>query len=88
MKPYAMALISLTTDNYREYIQLKGVNSKIIEIFIYSSSCEIDGLFEVSSDFDLGKYKTFFKTENEEEILDLTAIQHIQNFKISNAYYI
>lgn len=35
--------------------------------------------------FDLGKYKTFFKTENEEEILDLTAIQHIQNFKILNS---
>ena len=35
--------------------------------------------------FDLEKYKAFFKTENDEEILDLTTIQHIQNCKILNS---
>ena len=62
-------------DNYRGYIQLKGVNSKIIEIFIYSSSCEIDGLFEVSSDFDLGKYKVNnVYSNNENKIIKKNSI--------------
>ena len=55
-------------DNYIGYIQLTSMNSQIIEIFIYSSSCEIDGLFEVCSDFDLEKYKVnkvYKNNENE-----------------------
>ena len=55
-------------DSYIGYIQLTSMNSQIIEIFIYSSSCEIDGLFEVCSDFDLEKYKVnkvYKNNENE-----------------------
>ena len=32
--------------------------------------------------YDKKIYETFFKNENEEDILDLTNIQHIQNSKI------
>jgi hypothetical protein len=35
--------------------------------------------------YDKEKYKTFFKTENDEEILDFINIQHIQNSKILNS---
>ena len=34
---------------------------------------------------DIEKYKSYFKTENEEEILDITNIQHILNNKILNS---
>ena len=35
--------------------------------------------------FDIEKYKSYFKTENEEEILDITNIPHILNNKILNS---
>jgi hypothetical protein len=35
--------------------------------------------------FDIEKYKSYFKTENEEEILDITSIPHILNNKILNS---
>ena len=35
--------------------------------------------------YDQEKYKTFFRMENDEEILDLTNINHIQNPKILNS---
>ena len=35
--------------------------------------------------FDIKKYKSYFKTENEEEILDITNIPHILNNKILNS---
>ena len=35
--------------------------------------------------FDIVKYKSYFKTENEEEILDITNIPHILNNKILNS---
>ena len=34
---------------------------------------------------DVEKYKSYFKTENEEAILDITNIQHILNNKILNS---
>ena len=36
-------------------------------------------------EYDMEKYKSFFKKENEENILDLTNIQHILNNKILNS---
>ena len=36
-------------------------------------------------EYDMEKYKSFFKKENEEKILDLTNIQHILNNKILNS---
>ena len=36
-------------------------------------------------EYDMEKYKSFFKKENEENILDLTSIQHILNNKILNS---
>lgn len=44
-------------DAYEGYIHLKDNYSNIIEIFIYSSSCEVDCLFEVESDFDINKFQ-------------------------------
>ena len=44
-------------DVYEGYIHLKDNNSNIIEIFIYSSSCKVNGLFEVESDFDIKKFQ-------------------------------
>ena len=44
-------------DCYEGYIHLIDNYSNIIEIFIYSSSCEVDGLFEVESDFDINKFQ-------------------------------
>ena len=35
--------------------------------------------------YDINKYKSFFKTENDEEILDFINIHHIQNQKILNS---
>ena len=35
--------------------------------------------------YDIEKYKSYFKTENEEKILDITNIQHIINNKILNS---
>ena len=48
---------SSKNDCYEGYIHLKDDYSNIIEIFIYSSSCEVDGLFEVESDFDIKKFQ-------------------------------
>ena len=36
-------------------------------------------------EYDMEKYKSFFKKENEENILDLTNVQHILNNKILNS---
>ena len=35
--------------------------------------------------YDIEKYKSFFKTEDEQDIVDFTNIQHIQNSKILNS---
>ena len=35
--------------------------------------------------YDIEKYKSYFKTENEEKVLDITNIQHIINNKILNS---
>ena len=35
--------------------------------------------------YDIEKYKSYFKTQDEQEIIDFTEIQHIQNSKILNS---
>ena len=69
-------------DIYKGYIQLIDAYSQIIEIFIYSSSCEIDGLFEVGTDFDLEEYKSkkvYSNNENKTIIKNSILIYEIKS---------
>ena len=76
------------TPDLKEYI----IRSRISEDKKYFMPTP-ENLFELFNlnvihgqiEYDMEKYKSFFKKENEENILDLTNIQHILNNKILNS---
>ena len=77
------------TPDLREFI-IKSKISDTEKKFFLPTPENFETLFNLNAikdqiNFDLEKYTSFFRTENEEKILDLTTILHIQNFKILNS---
>ena len=77
------------TPDLREFI-IKSKISDTEKKFFLPTPENFETLFNLNAikdqiNFDLEKYKSFFRTENGEDILDLTTILHIQNFKILNS---
>ena len=77
------------TPDLKEYI-IKSKISDVEKKFFLPTPENLEILFDLNGIknqiyYDKNKYETLFKRENEEEILDLTNIQHIQNSKVLNS---
>ena len=77
------------TPDLKEYL-IKSKISDAIKKFYMPTPENLAILFDLNViknqiTYDVEKYKTFFKTENEEDMIDFTNIHHIQNSKVLNS---
>ena len=77
------------TPDLKEYL-IKSKISDAIKKFYMPTPENLAILFDLNViknqiTYDVEKYKTFFKTENEEDMIDFTNAHHIQNSKVLNS---
>ena len=77
------------TPDLKEYL-IKSKISDAIKKFFMPTPENLAIFFDLNViknqiTYDVEKYKTFFKTENEEDMIDFTNIHHIQNSKVLNS---
>ena len=77
------------TPDLKEYI-IKSKISDAEKKFFLPTPENLALLFDLDViknqiNYNIEKYKTFFKTENEEDMIDFTNIRHIQNSKVLNS---